>query len=208
MTKKEKKRKAVIGIDEAGRGPLAGPVVAVAVTIKKEKENDFAFLKIEKGNKTSFRDSKKYSPLRREKIYENLRENPCVFWGLGVASEKEIDKMNILQATKLAMERALKKTSKKIRESGGVVIVDGNIPIETTLRQRCVVRGDESFIECALASIIAKTERDRLMIEYHKKYPRFGFDKHKGYGTKEHRKALLRYGPSPIHRRSFKIPGC
>ncbi len=195
MTKKRKKRK-IVGIDEAGRGPLAGPVVAAAVMVKNWNT--------EIENWGQVRNSKELSALQREKIFQKVVNHTDIVWGVGVVSEKIIDRINILEATKLAMKRALEKI--ECRDT--LVIIDGNFEIKTNLKQKSVVKGDEKIRECSLASIVAKVKRDRVMENYHKRYPEFGFNRHKGYGTKKHRDAIRKHGPSPIHRRSFNLfPG-
>ena len=192
MTKKGKDRK-VVGIDEAGRGPLAGPVVAAAVMFVRPKTEVKSWREI--------KCSKSLSALEREKVFNKVAKHPDVVWGLGIVSEKVIDKINILEATKLAMKKALEA----VDPGEVVVIIDGNFQIETTLEQKSVIRGDEKIKECSLASIVAKVKRDEIMDDYHKKYPQFGFDSHKGYGTKRHREAIKKHGPSLIHRKSFNL---
>ena len=180
----------MVCIDEVGRGPLAGPVVAVAVFITPNSK-----LTIPK-----LRDSKKLSPKRRQELYKILTGNPAVRWGIGSVSEKVIDKINILEATKLAMEKAVKN----LKSKADYLILDGNIKINSSVPQKSIVKADEKVFSCAAASIIAKVMRDRLMRKYHQKYPRYGFDKHKGYATKIHFKMLKKYGHCEIHRQSFR----
>ncbi len=186
----------LIGLDEAGRGPLAGPVVAVAVCIDKKREKDFLMLK-----KLGIKDSKKILPKKREMIYEEIISFPFVEWGMGIVSEKTIDKINILEATKLAMKKALKKVNRE----DYLLIIDGNFKINTNQKQKSITRADTKILECSIASIIAKVERDKIMQKYHKKYPIYGFDKHKGYGTREHYQAIKKYGLCKIHRKSFNL---
>ena len=181
------------GLDEAGRGPLAGPVIAATVIIKPCLKWNFKHLRL--------RDSKKLSLKRREEFYKLITKNPAIKWGIGRVSEKVIDKINILEATKLAMRKAIKKLKRK----PDFLILDGNFKIDINLPQRSIIKGDEKVFSCAAASVIAKVYRDRIMQRYHKKYPQYGFDKHKGYGTKLHRAILKKYGPSKIHRKSFKL---
>ncbi len=188
----------VAGIDEAGRGPLAGPVVACALCFKHDrnpvsKETGFQRSKI--------KDSKKLSFKQREEIYNLLKKDPDVEWGIGRVSEKVIDKINILEATKLAMQRAVKN----LKINPGFLIIDGNCGIKSSIPQKLIIKADEKVFSCAAASIVAKVVRDRMMIKYHKKYPYYGFDKHKGYGTKVHRGVIKKQGFCNIHRRSFKI---
>jgi len=186
--------KKVACLDEAGRGPLCGPVVACAVMVKKISIFNFnlQFLKI--------RDSKKLSPKRREEFYKILTSHPAIKWGIGKVSEKVIDKINILEATKLAMKKAVKKLKRK----PDFLILDGKMELDLPVSQKSIIKADEKVFSCGCASIIAKVTRDRIMKRYHKKYPQYGFDKHKGYPTKFHRKMLKKYGPCKIHRKSFK----
>jgi len=207
-------QKIIVGIDEAGRGPLAGPVVAAAFCVvgkpKFRAIGDF--------------DSKKLTPQWREDLYQVFTSHPQIEWGIGQVSEKQIDKINILQATRLAMKKAfwnlhwnlqrkLSQNSNIIKSSYSrkilykyydeLVIVDGNILLDLPVAQKAVVKADATIFPCMAASIIAKVTRDRLMLKLHKKYPLYGFDRHKGYGTTFHLEALKKYGPSPIHRLSF-----
>ncbi len=198
----------ICGIDEVGRGPLAGPVVACALTINNSK--NFAAEKFKK-----LKDSKKLSAKQREKWHRALVENGGVKFGIGIVSEKIIDKINILEATKSAMLKALENLTRKLADNPAstranrgepdFLLIDGNFILEQIdLSQKAVPRGDEKIISIAAASIIAKVTRDRMMLEYHKKYPDYFFDKHKGYGTKLHFKMIEKHGPCPIHRRSFE----
>ncbi len=197
--------KMVACLDEAGRGPLAGPVVACAAAIVQIPNSKFLIPKI--------KDPKKVSSSRREEFYKVLTKHPGIGWGTGKVSEKVIDKINILEATKLAMIRALhnlKKRSvrkahdRKIFTQPDFLILDGNFSINFPLPQKSIIKADEKVFSCVAASIIAKVTRDRIMKRYHKKYPRYSFDKHKGYPTKYHRRLLKKYGCCKIHRRSFK----
>ena len=181
--------KFVAGLDEVGRGPLAGPVVAAAVFLIPNSKFIIQNL----------RDSKKLSPKRRQEIYNILAKNPKVKWGIGKVSEKVIDKINILEATKLAMQKAVANLSCKT----DFLILDGNTKINMALPQKAIVKADEKVFSCALASIIAKVSRDRMMKRYAKKFPIYGFEKHKGYGTKKHKETLKKYGFCQIHRQSF-----
>ncbi|PIV65211.1 MAG: ribonuclease HII [Candidatus Nealsonbacteria bacterium CG_4_8_14_3_um_filter_37_36] len=187
--------KKVACLDEAGRGPLAGPVVAAAVLILNTK---YRILN------TKIRDSKKLSPKQREKIYKVITINPSIRWGIGRVSEKVIDKINILEATKLAMIKALKNLGKKV----DYLILDGNFKIDLPIPQKSIVKADEKVFSCAAASIIAKVRRDRIMLDYHKKFPQYGFDKHKGYPTKYHVRMLKKYGRCDIHRKSYHYGRC
>jgi ribonuclease HII len=177
--------KFVAGLDEAGRGPLAGPVVAGAVVILK------------KINFAGINDSKKISEKQREEIYKILINHKHIKWGIGIVSEKVIDKINILEATKLAMQKAIKNLK------ADFLILDGNFKINSKIPQKSIVKGDQKVFSVAAASIIAKVTRDRIMQKYHKKYPQYGFEKHRGYGTKAHFACLKKFGPCKIHRRSF-----
>ena len=183
--------KYIAGIDESGRGPLAGPVVAAAVMIKKFSIFNFQFSKI--------KDSKKLNPKKREEFYKLITKNPAIKWGIGKVSEKVIDRINILEATKLAMKKATQKLNKRPK----FLIIDGNFKIDLLIPQKSIIKADEKVFSAAAASIIAKVTRDRIMRKYHKQYPEYGFDKHMGYPTKHHRKMLKKYGPCKIHRKTF-----
>ena len=183
------------GVDEAGRGPLAGPVVAAAVVF------DRSFLEAEQyGRLKSVNDSKRLTPRERETLFLALTETcPCVF-GLGIADVAEIDALNILRATHLAMVRAIKAVS----PSPDFVLVDG-LPVPgLPIPSLSIIQGDGRSLSIAAASILAKVTRDRMMIQLDQQYPQYGFIKHKGYGTKVHMKALLDFGPCSAHRRSFR----
>ena len=177
--------KIIVGCDEAGRGPLAGPVVASAVILK-----DFFF-------KERIDDSKKLSAKLRGKAYAEIFKKSIV--GIGIVDEKTIDKINIYQATKRAMQIAISN----LELPPDFVIVDGKMKIATKCPLKCIVGGDSKSLSIAAASIIAKVTRDRIMLEYDSIYPQYGFARHKGYGTKAHMEALKTNGASPIHRRSF-----
>jgi len=260
----------VIGVDEAGRGPLAGPVVAVAAAVrnlefrisnfesssndkilngdknngKNKKKNLLKDLKLKNskfppeadqfrtGNQNSkfkiqnwdlIRDSKTLSEKQREEIYGFIMEN--FFVGTGICDHKTIDRMNVLQASFLAMKAALASLKSKIknqneklqiknqnfgaknitRNTKCIILIDGDKKIPNfSEEQMAVPRGDEKIKSISAASIIAKVTRDRIMLEAHKKYSQYGFDRHKGYGTKLHMEALRKFGPCEIHRRSFK----
>ena len=176
----------ICGVDEAGRGPLVGPVAAGAVILPEG-------LIIEGLN-----DSKKLSEKKRETLYEIIT-GEAVCWSVGFASAQEIDEINILQATFLAMRRALAQLS--IQPS--IALIDGNRETDFGLPVRTIVKGDSLSANIAAASILAKVTRDDFMLEQAKLYPEYGFDIHKGYGTKAHYEALRKYGPCPIHRRTF-----
>ncbi len=182
----------IVGIDEAGRGPLAGPVVAAAVCLR---QTDFL-------NRVD--DSKKLSARQRELAYQEIIDTAC--YGVGIVDEKVIDKINILQATRLGMVQALARLSDSLNGSAKdslAVIIDGNIRLDIPFFQTSIVRGDGRSLSIACASIIAKVTRDKLMRQYDSLYPEYGFARHKGYPTSAHRQALKRLGPCAIHRLSF-----
>ena len=176
----------ICGVDEAGRGPLAGPVYAAAVILPRG-------LVIEGLN-----DSKKLTEKRREALYDVIIEQ-AVAYGIGSADEKEIDGINILQATFLAMRRAIAQLP--VRPD--LALIDGNRESDFGVPAETVIGGDGKSANIAAASILAKVTRDRVMLEFARQYPQYGFDVHKGYGTKRHYEALREYGPCPIHRQSF-----
>lgn len=182
--------KKVAGVDEVGRGPLAGPVIACAVVTKRLNKIKSEFCQV--------KDSKKLTPKQRENIYKRLAKHPDIEWGIGIVSEKTIDRINILEATKLAMEKAVLKLKKP-----RFLILDGRINLDLKIPQKAIVKADEKVFSCALASVFAKVTRDRIMRNQAKKYPEYGFDQHKGYPTKLHRKKLRKHGPCKVHRRSF-----
>lgn len=191
----------IIGLDEVGRGPLAGPVVAGAACFKDgtyqiplELEKTFRLV----------RDSKTLSPKQREKMHDFVREHFLV--GIGMASVAEIDRINILQASLLAMKRALADLKKNLEPlKKCYLLIDGNHKLSHCVdTQEAVVGGDSLVKSIAAASIIAKVTRDRLIGEYDREYPLYGFGRHKGYGTREHMEALRKYGPCEHHRQSFQ----
>ena len=185
----EKYNKIVVGVDEAGRGPLAGPVVAGAVIVIQH------FPELQEIN-----DSKKLTEKKRERLFEAIEKN-CIV-GIGIASEKEIDEINILNATFLAMRRAISQVVKK--SAFDIVLVDGNHLIrEYEEEQECIVKGDGKSLAIATASIVAKVTRDRMLCEIAKEFPEYEFEKHKGYGTKRHREILLEKGACKYHRKTF-----
>jgi ribonuclease HII len=177
----------VAGTDEAGRGPLAGPVVAGAVILPPACEFGV------------FRDSKTLSPAARAELLVHLGEIGAVI-GVGVCEVAEIDRLNILRASLLAMRKALAA----LAVSPDFLLVDGKFPVPTLLPQKSLIKGDSRSASIAAASIVAKEERDRLMGEYHHRYPQYNFAAHKGYPTAEHRRLLKAHGPCGIHRRTFK----
>lgn len=176
----------VCGVDEAGRGPLAGPVFAAAVILPQG-------LAIE-----GIDDSKKLSEKKREALYDEIKSLAVAF-NVAFATEKEIDEVNILNATFLAMKRAVGGLSLR----PDLVLVDGNRAPDLELPTKTIVKGDSLSVSIAAASILAKVERDRLMEKLSEKYPSYGLEKHKGYGTKMHVEAIKRHGPAEVHRKSF-----
>ncbi|MEE1076445.1 MAG: ribonuclease HII [Acutalibacteraceae bacterium] len=178
--------KSICGVDEAGRGPLAGPVCAAAVILKP---NDI----IEGVN-----DSKKLTEKKREMLYDIIKER-AISYSIAFATVEEIEELNILNATMLAMKRAVEGLS----VPADYAIIDGNKTPKLQIPCNYVIKGDAKSMSIAAASILAKVTRDRLLLEYAEQYPEYQFEKHKGYGTKAHREALLEYGPCPVHRLSF-----
>lgn len=176
----------ICGVDEAGRGPLAGPVCAAAVILPRE-------LVI-----PGLDDSKRLSDKRRRELYAEIREKAEAF-GVAFATEEEIDQYNILQATFLAMRRAVEQ----LQVRPDLILLDGNRETEFGIPVKTLVRGDSRSANIAAASILAKVTRDDRMLELAVQYPQYGFEVHKGYGTKRHYAALREFGPSPIHRQSF-----
>lgn len=176
----------ICGVDEAGRGPLAGPVVAAAVILPKDCE----ILYVD--------DSKKLSPRKREALYDEICEQALAV-GVGCVDEKQIDAVNILQATYEAMRQAIQK----LAVTPDIILIDAVRIPGVEIRQVPIVGGDGKSITIAAASIIAKVTRDRMMDEYDREYPQYGFGKHKGYGTAAHREAIREFGPLPIHRKTF-----
>ncbi|MEA2013825.1 MAG: ribonuclease HII [Thermodesulfobacteriota bacterium] len=179
---------AIAGVDEAGRGPLAGPVVAAAVILPPGYTNG------------EIRDSKKLTPRKREALYKIIRID-AISVGLGAIEAASIDRINILQATLAAMKAAVLN----LYPQPDYILIDGINTIDIPIPQETVIRGDSLSVSVAAASIIAKVSRDQIMDRYHVLYPQYNFLKNKGYGTKEHRKAVKEYGRCKIHRRSFKI---
>src|SRR3989344_235461 len=209
----------VVGLDEVGRGPLAGPVIAAAVTVRQIPNSKSQIPKVN--------DSKKLSQKKREELYEILTNHSAIEWGVGIVSEKVIDKINILEATKLSMAKAidnlisksqfplthrasLRVHSKQTQNSNlrnlkqiDFLLIDGNFKITSGRPQKSIVKGDQKVFSIAAASIIAKVTRDRIMQRMHKKYPNYGFNLHKGYGTALHMTNLKNYKPCKIHRKTF-----
>jgi len=177
----------IAGIDEAGRGPLAGPVVSASVILPS------SFLV------SDVNDSKKIAPKKRSFLYKEIYKH-SVSIGVGVVDTQAIDRINILQATLLSMAESVRNLDIK----PDYLLIDGIFNVTVDLPQKTIPKGDALSISIAAASIIAKVTRDKIMSNYHKIYPEYGFLKHKGYPTKAHREAVKRFGPCPIHRRSFK----
>lgn len=178
--------KSVCGVDEAGRGPLAGPVCAAAVILPEGVIID------------GVNDSKKLSEKKRESLFDVIREQ-ALSYSIAYATVDEIEEINILNATMLAMRRAIDGLEIK----ADYAMIDGNKIPPIDIDAECIVKGDAKSMSIACASILAKVSRDRLLYKYAEEYPMYGFDKHKGYGTKVHREAILKYGPCPYHRKSF-----
>lgn len=176
----------ICGVDEAGRGPLAGPVVAAAVILPRDE--NILFLN----------DSKKLSEKKREALFDEIKEK-AVAYGIGVADNKKIDEINILQATYEAMRTAVKA----LDPAPDICLNDAVTIPGIDIRQIPIIKGDAKSVSIAAASVLAKVTRDRLMVELGKRYPEYGFEKHKGYGTKAHTEAILKYGPLPEHRMTF-----
>ena len=176
----------ICGVDEAGRGPLAGPVCAAAVILPRDLEIP------------GLTDSKKLTDKKRRELFPIIKEQ-AIAYGIGFASEQEIDDINILQATFLAMQRAIDQLEGK----ADMALIDGNRQKDFGLPAMTVVKGDSLSASIAAASVLAKVTRDDLMLEMAETYPDYGFEIHKGYGTKAHYEALRKHGASPIHRQSF-----
>lgn len=186
----------LIGLDEAGRGPLAGPVVAAAVCLPTPCHME------------GIDDSKRLSPGQRAALFDILRQEATA-WSVSIVEHDVIDEVNILQASLLAMERAwaeLVATAPSLR--GALALVDGNqrVALPADVAQVTLVKGDARSVHVAAASILAKVTRDRIMLAHHATWPEYGFDRHKGYPTRHHLEAVSNLGPSPIHRRSFRMP--
>lgn len=177
---------AVCGVDEAGAGPLAGPVYAAAVILPRGLTLPY------------LNDSKKVTPRRREILFDQIREQ-AVAYAIAWADEKEIDAINILNARMLAMDRAIKM----LNPAADFALIDGNRNQGIELQNEMVVHGDARSASIAAASILAKVSRDRFMVELAEQYPQYAFEKHKGYPTKLHYERLRQYGPSPVHRKTF-----
>ncbi len=177
----------IAGVDEAGRGPLAGPVVSGAVILPQGLSLD------------GIDDSKKLSERKRSLLFPQIKEN-AIAVGVGISSHTEIDQINILQASLLSMKRAVEN----LEQQPDFLLIDGKFTIDTAIDQAAIIKGDSKSISIAAASIIAKVTRDAIMKQLHEQYPVYGFDRHKGYPTKAHKQAILEHGPCPVHRISFR----
>ena len=183
------------GIDEAGRGPLAGPVVAACVLYNKKNNLDL----LKNGEFKNIKDSKKLTEKKREKLYNKIN-NSFLKISIGVCNNRTIDRINILQASFLAMKKAISN----FKQKPDYLIIDGKFKIPNlSISQKAIVHGDNSVFLIACASIVAKVARDHIMYAMHKKYPQYGFNQHKGYGTKKHISNLIKFGYCNIHRKSF-----
>ena len=182
------------GTDEAGRGPLAGPVVAACVVLPE----DFDVIGVD--------DSKKLSEKKREELFDKIQAKALAI-GVGISDNITIDQINILQATKKAMKEAFLEAETRLKEKTGqridVLLADAVTLEELVVHQEAIIKGDAKSLSIAAASIIAKVTRDRIMLEYHRQYPWYGFDRNKGYGTKAHYQGIGAYGITPIHRKTF-----
>lgn len=183
-----KKHSHLAGVDEAGRGPLAGPVVAAAVILERNFYN------------SEIDDSKKLSPAKREKLYA-LITNIALSYSFGIVESEIIDEINILNATKRAMRQAING----LKISPNLVLIDAVTITDLPFRQISIIKGDTLSLSIAAASILAKVKRDTIMQKYHKIYPMYQFNKHKGYPTKLHRQCIKEHGPCPIHRKTFRL---
>ncbi len=198
--------KTIVGLDEAGRGPLCGPVTAVAVIVnskfKNQKTKNQNFSEILR----SARDSKKLSEKQREKIFKLIQKCPNIKFAISSVGPKTIDKINIENATKKAMKNCLNKILPKRNFKKILILIDGNRILNKNLkiRQKAIVKGDDKIFSIASASIIAKVTRDRKMKRLSLQYPKYYLHQHKGYGTKLHKKLIKKYGPCKIHRKSYR----
>ena len=181
--------KYIGGVDEVGRGPLVGPVVTACVVLDKDFKLD------------GLTDSKKLSEKKREEYYEYII-NHCVAYAVGECSPSEIDEYNILEATKIAMKKAIDKVNNKLKLD--YILIDGNMKFDLNIPYQSIVKGDSKSISIAAASVIAKVTRDRMLIELDKKYPMYGYKDHKGYPTKKHIEAIYKYGLIDGYRKTFK----
>ncbi|WPD24436.1 MAG: ribonuclease HII [Candidatus Electrothrix scaldis] len=181
----------IAGVDEAGRGPLAGPVVAGCVIFSSTCDTQ------------AYQDSKKITARKRNILFDELHSSKAAL-GVGIVEAAEIDQINILQASLLAMQRAVQDCTQCTGRAADFLLVDGTFKVPLDLPQQTLTKGESKSASIAAASIIAKVTRDRLMGEYHRQYPQYNFQQHKGYPTKAHRALIAELGPSPIHRKTFK----
>ncbi|MCI5071662.1 ribonuclease HII [bacterium] len=181
----------ITGVDEAGRGALAGPVVAAAVCFK-QKPLELLY---------DIKDSKKIAERKREALFDTLIALPYIDYAVGIVDASSIDTMNILQASLYAMQIAVSN----LKQQADLCLVDGHIPFKSDIKQYTLTKGDDRCISIGAASIIAKVTRDRMMRQYHEEYPLYDFIKHKGYATTVHKQAIVEHGMSPLHRKSFQL---
>ncbi len=179
-----------LGIDEAGRGPLAGPVTAAAVVLRPEERFD------------GLTDSKKLGERKREELFELIKLRSLAYAVVSFGPE-QIDTHNIREATRLAMAQAAEQALSKIPQAHGYLLIDGNMTVPSRLPQEFVIKGDQKIAAISAASVLAKVSRDRLMCEFDREFPQYGFSKHKGYPTKSHRESIRNFGPCEIHRKTF-----
>lgn len=182
----------IVGIDEVGRGPLAGPITVAALATRKNAKTARVLIGI--------KDSKKLSPMRREEWFHTITQNKIFSFAVVSVSSRVIDLKGISHAARLAISKCLKKLSSSLRAH---IMLDGGLYAPEEYRQKTIIKGDEKVPLIAASSIIAKVTRDRYMVRMDKKYPKYGFDKHKGYGTRAHFAAIKKHGLSKIHRKSF-----
>lgn len=199
-----------IGIDEVGRGPLAGPIVVAAVALPPR----FKLANLLKGGRQSLRlhrqgkkfwlkDSKRLTLHQRLICYQHVKNHPRIKFSVAQVAPAVIDQINIAQAANLAVHRVYKNLLKKLYRSSTSIILDGGLKLPSDIPHKTIIRGDQKHNEIKLASIIAKIHRDRIMNKLHRQYPQYGFSDHQGYGTRQHIKALIEHGPSPVHRLTF-----
>lgn len=187
----------IVGVDEVGRGPLAGPVTVGAVAVVRVSGKGLRLV--------GLADSKKLTPAKREEFFATVSQDSRIVWAVSSVYPKVIDRINIYEAVRVASKRSVLSLERKMGERAHIVLLDGNMTLQLDREQEAIIKGDEQIASCAIASIVAKVTRDRMMMRYHKKYPQYRFDLHKGYGTKFHFKMIKKYGPSPIHRTSFRL---
>lgn len=189
----------VVGLDEVGVGAIAGPIVACAVSLNPR------LLVRKLQSLTEVRDSKALSFRKREELYSVLSCDPAIRWAGGSVAPKVIDRINVVQANKYAMKKAIINLQKKLRRKADFLIIDGELTLNLGIPQKSIPKADATVISCAIASILAKVTRDRMMIRYHQKYPHYYFNQNMGYPTRWHRISIVQHGACPIHRRSFRV---